>query len=78
NGVEKKPNPIGVIRVIRELESEKSRCLYIGDSEVDIQTANNAGIQCVSVLWGYKTKLFLEENGGKYFAESPKDIINFL
>lgn len=44
------------------------RCVYVGDSEVDIITAKNAGVPCLSVLWGFRDKELLEETGGRYFC----------
>ena len=78
NGIEKKPDPKGVLKSIKELNSTKEKSIYIGDSEVDIQTAQNAGIPCISVLWGFKDKEFLTNNGAKIFAEKPKDIIEII
>ena len=75
-GVKKKPAPDGVLKIINELKAEEA--IYIGDSEVDIQTAKNSGLPCISVLWGYKDREFLEKNGAKIFAEKPKDIIKII
>lgn len=61
--VKKKPAPDGVLAVISELNEDLKNCVYVGDSEVDIATAKNAGIDCISVDWGYKDKDFLVENG---------------
>ncbi len=77
-GIKKKPNPKGVIKAIEKLNSTLEKSLYIGDSEVDIQTALNAGIPCISVLWGFKDKNFLTENGAKNFAEVPDDITKII
>ena len=52
--------------------------LYVGDSEVDIQTANNSFIQCVSVTWGFKDKDFLQKNGAEIIINTPDDLINYL
>ena len=76
--IPKKPNPQGVLKAIKELNSSIESSVYIGDSEVDIQTAKNADLPCISVLWGFKDKDFLVQNGGKYFAKKPKDIIEII
>lgn len=76
--IPKKPNPQGVLKAIKELNSRIESSVYIGDSEVDIQTAQNANLPCISVLWGFKDKDFLVQNGGKYFAKKPKDIIEII
>ncbi len=74
-GVERKPNPTGVFKAIEELNSDIKNAIYIGDSDVDIQTAKNANIPCISVLWGFRDKEFLIKNGGHIFASTPDDII---
>lgn len=45
---------------------------------VDIETAKNAGLSCISVTWGFRDRAFLEAHGAKYFADTPKDILAFL
>ena len=78
NGVERKPSSTGLIKAIKELNSQQEKTIYIGDSEVDIQTAKNAEVPCISVLWGFKDKEFLLNNGAKIFAEVPNDIIKII
>ena len=68
-GVRKKPEIDGVMKAIKELNSS------IDNS---IKTAKNVGIPCISVLWGFRDKDFLIKNGGKFFAEKPKDIIKII
>ena len=62
----RKPAPDMVYKAMRAIGVEK--CIYVGDSEVDIRTANNAGVPCVSVLWGFRDREVLEEEGGRYFC----------
>ena len=50
------------------------RCIYVGDSEVDIITAKNAGVPCLSVLWGFRDRQCLTENGATHFCEDPRDL----
>lgn len=81
NEVNKKPAKDGVLKVLKELkagEAEVNNAIYVGDSEVDIETAKNAKIPCISVLWGFKDKDFLEKNGASIFAEVPNDIIKII
>ena len=89
NGIRKKPYSDGVFKILDDINmseshddktvfSDKVNVIYIGDSEVDIQTAKNAGIYCISVLWGFKSREFLEQNGGKVYAEKPDDIIKII
>ena len=50
------------------------RCVYIGDSEVDVATAKNAGVPCLSVLWGFRTRQELEQAGAEHFCESAEEM----
>ncbi len=76
--VRKKPETDGVFKAVKELHSSIEKSIYIGDSDVDILTAKNAKIPCISVLWGFRDKEFLIKNGGKIFAEKPDDIIKII
>ncbi len=77
-GIRKKPAPDSLFAVLEELHAEKESTVYVGDSEVDIQTAQNAGVACISVTWGFKDKEFLLENGGKILVDTPKEILDYL
>ena len=77
-GIRRKPEIDGVIEAINELNSNLKKAIYIGDSEVDIKTAKNAGIHCISVTWGYRDKDFLMSEGAEYFANLPKEIIEII
>ena len=68
----RKPAPDMVYKAMAVLGAEK--CIYVGDSEVDIRTANNAGVPCVSVLWGFRDREVLEEEGGRYFCTHPAEL----
>lgn len=74
----RKPAPDMLFLVMEQLGCDKSGCIYVGDSDVDIQTANNAGIPCISVLWGFREREFLTEHGATQFAEQPHDILEIL
>ncbi len=50
------------------------RCIYVGDSEVDVLTAKNAGVPCVSVLWGFRDRQDLEAVGAEYFCRTPAEM----
>lgn len=76
-GIRKKPAPDSLLAVMQALRAESESVVYVGDSEVDIQTAQNAGVACISVTWGFKDRKFLEENGGELFVDSPLEIIPF-
>ena len=70
--VRPKPAPDMVLRVLKTLGSDESEAVYIGDSEVDLQTAVNANLPCVSVLWGFRERAFLQERGATCFIERPE------
>lgn len=74
----KKPYPDTVLSAIDELGASKENCLYIGDSEVDILTAKNANIKCVSVTWGFRDEDLLKEFGANYIINSPQDLVSIL
>ncbi len=75
-GIKKKPAPDSVNFALETLKAKKESAVYVGDSEVDIQTAVNAQIPCVSVLWGLRDEKFLRENGGNIFVKTPQEILN--
>lgn len=53
-------------------------CIYVGDSEVDVLTAGNAGVPCLSVLWGFRDRSCMEEVGGKHFCQTPSQMPKML
>ena len=53
-------------------------CIYVGDSEVDVTTAKNAGVKCLSVLWGFRDEDCIRQAGGEYFCSDPKDLLACL
>ena len=73
--VRKKPAPDTVLEALRRLGADKDGAVYVGDSEVDIATARNSGLPCISVLWGFRHREFLTGNGAETFAERPEEII---
>ncbi len=62
-GVRKKPAPDSVFEALKELGAESARAVYVGDSDVDILTAANAGLDCIAVSWGFRDRSFLLEHG---------------
>ena len=68
----RKPAPDMVYQGMEAIGADS--CIYIGDSEVDILTAKNAGVPCLSVLWGFRDRKILEENGGTWFCRKPEDL----
>ena len=76
-GIRKKPAPDSLLSVMQTLGADRNTTVYVGDSEVDIQTAQNAGVDCISVLWGFKDKEFLMKNGATALVETPMQILRF-
>jgi phosphoglycolate phosphatase len=72
--IRKKPAPDTVIEALRQLNASASGAVYIGDSDVDVMTAHNSGMPCISVLWGFRDKEFLKENGATTFVTAPDEI----
>ena len=77
-GVRKKPAPDTVLEALRELGVTADHAVYIGDSDVDIATAKNVGIPCISVTWGLRDKDFLIENGAKTLVDSPETLLGVI
>ncbi len=75
--IRKKPAPDTVIEAMRQLGVTAEDAVYIGDSDVDVMTARNSGMPCISVLWGFRDKNFLIESGATTFAEVPADILRW-
>jgi len=76
-GIRKKPAPDTVFAALKALGVGKERAVYVGDSDVDIQTAANAGIPSISVFWGFRDKDFLIQHGATSFVSAPSDLLNF-
>lgn len=76
--VRKKPAPDCVFRAMEELNSMRDDTIYVGDSDVDVQTAHNAGLFCVGVSWGFRGREFLEENGADRVIDEPMELCGFL
>lgn len=77
-GVRRKPAPDAVNAVLETLGIERTAAVYIGDSDVDVETAKNATIPCISVLWGFRTEAFLRAHGAVQLAENPAEVGHFI
>lgn len=73
-GTPRKPDPTSLNDMIKLCGAEKKHTVYIGDSDVDVKTADNAGVKCVSVTWGFRSKNFIKDNGGYDFADTPEEM----
>lgn len=78
DNIKRKPAPDGALLIVEQFNISPNECLYIGDTNVDMQTGNSAGMPTVGVLWGFRDKQELLDSGAKYIAEKPMDILNFV
>lgn len=76
--IRKKPSTDGILEALKQLGSLKEESIYIGDSDVDIQTAKNVGMDFISVTYGYRDIDILEKNGATKIAHKPMEILNWL
>lgn len=77
-GMKRKPAPDTVFAALRELGSSPEHAVYVGDSDVDFDTANNAGLPCISVLWGFRDEAFLRKKGAVVFAKNPREVYGIV
>lgn len=77
-GIRRKPAPDAVNEALRVLGIDKSEVVYIGDSDVDFETAKNAELPCISVLWGFRDEEFLREKGATLFVRDPAEIYDII
>ncbi len=70
----RKPAPDMVLAALRYLGVSKDEAVYVGDSDVDLLTAENSGLPCISVLWGFRDRQFLMEHGATIFLSSPEEL----
>lgn len=74
----RKPYPDMIDAVLQDMGADKDRAVYIGDTEVDVQTARNAGLACISVSWGFRLRRQLEESGASVIADSVQELERLL
>lgn len=77
-GIRRKPAPDSVNEALRVLGVDRSEAVYIGDSDVDFETAKNAELPCISVLWGFRDEEFLREKGATLFVHDPAEIYDIV
>jgi len=75
-GIRKKPAPDTVFQALRQLGVGKKQAVYVGDSDVDLQTARNSGLPCISVLWGFRSRDFLLHHGATTFITHPSELLS--
>jgi len=76
--VPRKPDPAGALEIAELLGMEPSDFLYVGDTPIDMQTANRAQMTAVGVLWGFRPKNELVENGAQHIVEHPSEVLKLL
>ena len=74
----RKPEPDSVFLALKALGRTREEAVYVGDSDVDLATAQNAGLPCISVLWGFRDREFLAAHGATTFVETPGEITSVL
>lgn len=77
-GVPRKPDPTGLLKLLEYLQIDKEECLYIGDSEADMKVGNAAGIDTVGVSWGFRAKEVLRAHSATYIVDRPEEIISIV
>lgn len=72
--IRKKPAPDTIIEAMGKLGATTDSTVYVGDSDIDVKTALNSGLPCVSVLWGFRDRTFLIESGAQTFITHPSEL----
>ncbi len=76
HGIKKKPAPDMVNLALRKMKCHHTQAVYVGDSDVDLATATSAGMPCISVSWGFRSREFLKEHGATVIVDTPEEILN--
>ena len=77
-GIARKPDPDGIYRLLEEMQAGREECLYVGDSEVDVETGRNAGVRMVGVSWGFRSREALKAAGAGIIIDSPEELMQFV
>lgn len=75
-GRKAKPAPDGVYEAMRQLGADKATTVYVGDSDVDVLTAKNAGLAMIGVSWGFRSRAMLEKEGADVIVDAPAEILS--
>lgn len=78
DGIRRKPAPDMIYAAMDEMHVSAGESVYIGDSEVDIQTAQNSGLDCICVDWGFRTREYQEAHGADVIVSSCSDLAEFF
>ena len=77
-GIRRKPAPDTAFEAMKRLGSDSAHSVYVGDSDVDIETAKNAGLSCISVTWGFRDRAELEAFHPDFVIDDPKMVTNHI
>ena len=77
-GLQRKPAPDMVLQALKELNSTPNESIYVGDSEVDVATAENSGLLCIGVTWGFREESLHQELGVTHIARKADDIVSIV
>ena len=78
NKMPPKPDPTSILHIAKKLGVKPQNCFMVGDSDVDIRTAKNAGFTSIGVSWGYRDRSVLEETGADFVVSSPEELFQIL
>jgi len=76
--IKRKPAPDSVFAALKEVGSDIKDAIFVGDSETDVQTAKNAGLPCVGVTWGFRTRDILINEGADYIIDTPDELLEII
>lgn len=77
DGIPTKPAPEIIYNILEKLNVSAEECVIVGDSDVDVLTSKNVGVECIGCCWGFRGRKELENAGAEYIAEEPADILKF-
>lgn len=76
--VAKKPAPDTALKALAELDVTPEHAVYVGDSDVDVTTAKNAGLPCIGVTWGFRDRAVLQKAGADYIIDKPEELLAII
>ncbi|MCQ2188625.1 MAG: HAD family hydrolase [Paludibacteraceae bacterium] len=74
----KKPDPFSVLDCMSQLGTDVTNSIYIGDTDVDLETAHNAGLKCIGVAWGFRGRKYLEDISCDFIVDTPNEVLPLL
>ena len=77
-GINRKPAPDTVLKTLRDLGLSREQAVYVGDSEVDVMTARNAGVDCIAVTWGFRSPEQLRQAGASVLLDDPRGMLELV